>query len=124
MTGVQTCALPISTQASTNPTEPGLFQRWDWGTARDGFADTATPLRSAMVKNPHMKVLVMEGYYDLATPYAAANYTMDHLDLGPEYHANISFATYDTGHMVYLRESGLGKLMRDFEDFIGRTTHP
>ena len=113
-----------ATQASTNPTEPGLFQRWDWGTARDGFADTATPLRSAMVKNPHMKVLVMEGYYDLATPYAAANYTMDHLDLGPEYHANISFATYDTGHMVYLRESGLGKLMRDFEDFIGRTTHP
>ena len=42
-----------------------------------------------MIKNPYMKVLVMEGYYDLATPFAAANWTMDHLDLdrtvSPEY---------------------------------------
>jgi hypothetical protein len=37
-----------------------------------------------MIKNPYMKILVMEGYYDLATPFAAANWTMDHLDLGPK----------------------------------------
>jgi len=52
-------------------------------------------LREAIVKNPYLKVLVMEGYYDLATPYAAANYTIDHLDITSKYRANISFATYE-----------------------------
>jgi hypothetical protein len=42
----------------------------------------------------------MEGYYDLATPYFAANYSVDHLDLGPDYRKNISFAAYQAGHGV------------------------
>ena len=44
----------------------------------------------------------MEGFYDLATPFYAADYTIDHLNLGPQYRKNISFATYEAGHMVYL----------------------
>ena len=44
----------------------------------------------------------MEGYYDLATPYFAANYTFDHLNLGLDYRKNISFTTYEAGHMVYI----------------------
>lgn len=111
-----------ASEVSSSPDEPGLFRRWDWGPAREGFPDTATPLRAAMIKDPYLKVLVMEGYYDLATPYAAANYTMNHLDLGPQYRSNISFATYDAGHMVYLRESGLAKMTHDFEEFIDRTS--
>ena len=59
--------------------EPG-FQKWDWGDADKGFPNTGPGLREALTKNPYLKVLVMEGYYDLATPYAAANYTFDHLD--------------------------------------------
>src|ERR1700733_328714 len=47
---------------------------WDWGSASRGFADTASAMREAIVKNPYLKILVMEGYYDLATPYFAANY--------------------------------------------------
>src|ERR1700704_1939338 len=50
------------------------FQKWEWGNAVEGFPSTAGGLRSAMIKNPYMKILVMEGYYDLATPYAAANW--------------------------------------------------
>ena len=57
------------------------FQNWDWGNAVEGFPSTAGGLRSAMIKNPYMKILVMEGYYDLATPFAAADWTMDHLNL-------------------------------------------
>jgi len=89
------------------------FEKWDWGSSIKGFPDTATALREAMAKNPYVKVLVMEGYFDLATPYFAANYTMDHLDLGGKYRQNISFATYESGHMAYLTVESLRKMKAD-----------
>ena len=49
---------------------------WDWGSAGDGFADTSEALRSAFAKNPHMQLFVASGYYDLATPYFATEYTL------------------------------------------------
>jgi carboxypeptidase C (cathepsin A) len=94
------------------------FNKWEWGSAIKGFPDTATALRGAMVKDPYLKVLVMEGYYDLATPYAAANYTFAHLDLSEKYRANISFATYEAGHMVYLPMDGLKKMKSDEARFL------
>ncbi len=91
---------------------------WNWGSGIEGFPDTATALREAIVKNSYLKVLVMEGYYDLATPYSAANYTMEHLDLGAKYRQNISFATYDSGHMAYLPMDTLKKLKNDQTNFM------
>jgi carboxypeptidase C (cathepsin A) len=96
------------------------FQKWDWGEAVKGFPNTAPGLRAALVKNPYLKVLVMEGYYDLATPYAAANYSIDHLNLTPEYRKNISFATYEAGHMVYVEERSHAKMTKDLAEFIGK----
>ncbi|MFZ0684436.1 MAG: peptidase S10 [Terriglobales bacterium] len=97
--------------------QPG-FQSWEWGNAVEGFPSTAGGLRSAMIKNPYMKVLVMEGYYDLATPFTAANWTMDHLDLGTQYRQNISYGTYNSGHMVYVDRAEHDKMKKDLVDFM------
>jgi carboxypeptidase C (cathepsin A) len=97
--------------------QPG-FRTWDWGNAEEGFPSTAGGLRSAMIKNPYMKILVMEGYYDLATPFAAANWTMDHLDLDAKFRQNISYATYNAGHMVYIDRAEHDKMKKDLVDFM------
>lgn len=106
--------------------QSGVF---NWGPAvgprgnilGDGYQDTAAPLRAALVQDPHLKVLVMEGYYDLATPFAAADYTIDHLALPAKYRPNISFTQYECGHMVYLDEKSHDKMKRDFAKFIDET---
>jgi carboxypeptidase C (cathepsin A) len=104
------------------PSDQNFFENtWNWGSGIGGFPDTATALRQAMVKNPYLKILVMEGFYDLATPFYAADYTINHLNLNPQYRKNISFATYEAGHMVYLPVDGLKKLKTDEAGFMDKS---
>jgi carboxypeptidase C (cathepsin A) len=92
------------------------------GGGETGPPETVTPLREALVKDRYLKILNMEGYYDLATPYLAAWYTFDHLDLPPEFQKNISHAQFESGHMVYLDSKAHAKLKQDFANFIDGTT--
>src|SRR5258708_7417682 len=97
--------------------DPG-FQSRECGNAVEGFPSTAGGLRSAMIKNPYMKILVREGCYDLATPYAAANWTIDHLNLDGQFRQNVSYATYNSGHMVYIDRAEHNKMKKDLVDFM------
>ena len=108
--------------------QSGFFQ-WSFSAPQGGRGggnpfemETSTPLREAIVKDRYLKILNMEGYYDLATPYLAAWYTFDHLDLSPEFRKNISHAQYESGHMVYLDSKAHAKMKQDFANFIDATT--
>jgi len=58
-----------------------------------------------MAKNPYMKVFVASGYYDMATPYFATEYTLSHLELHPSLRGNISTGEYEAGpHDVHSEE--------------------
>ena len=80
----------------------------------NAYANYAEHLRAAMHKNPYLKVLVMSGYYDLATPYFASDYTVDHMQLDPKLRDNIRVAYYKAGHMMYVRTEDLAKFRQDY----------
>jgi carboxypeptidase C (cathepsin A) len=94
------------------------FDEWDWGVQRGGFPDTAQALKDAFDKNPFMKLFVGSGYYDLATPYFATQYTLNHMALDPAQHARISLGYYGAGHMMYIQDSSLGELKKDVSAFM------
>jgi carboxypeptidase C (cathepsin A) len=90
---------------------------WDYG-VQNGFGDTAGMLRNAFARNPYMKVMVAASYYDLATPYYAAEYTFNHMGLNPEMHGRISWSFYQSGHMLYIDSDSRAKFKHDVADFI------
>ena len=90
----------------------------NWKYQGGQFPDTSEGLRAAFAKNPFMRVLVAQGYYDLATPFQAAYYSLAHMGLDPSLRDNITIEEYEAGHMMYLHEASLAKLKGDFRDFI------
>ena len=78
-------------------------------------------LAFAMKANPNLKVQMHGGYYDLATPYFAAEYELRHLGLPPELARNIEVRLYPSGHMVYANAASLVALHDNASDFIART---
>lgn len=95
-----------------------LYKKWNWGSAREGHPDTSEALRSALAKNPHMRVFVASGLYDLATPYFATYYTLDHMGLTPEQRRRVVTDEYSAGHMMYIHEDMLAKLKKDVSSFL------
>ena len=91
-------------------------QAWEW--ERGKFPDTSEALRSALAKNPYLKVFIGRGYYDLATPHFAAQYTFSHMDINPELVSNLVTADYPAGHMFYLDLASLAKLKKDIVAFL------
>jgi carboxypeptidase C (cathepsin A) len=93
-------------------------ERWDWGSAGDGAPNTTEGLRKAFVRNPHMRVYIAKGYYDMATPLFAVNATFNHMALPKEAKANISDDYFEAGHMMYIEQNSLTKLRDDLRNFV------
>jgi carboxypeptidase C (cathepsin A) len=90
---------------------------WNWGT-NNNYVDTSTALRNALAKNPYLKIFVAMGYYDMATPYYAVEYTLNHISIDPLLLKNFSRSFYEAGHMMYIDEKSLNKLHSDVNKFM------
>ncbi|WP_322494599.1 S10 family peptidase [Chloroflexus sp.] len=91
---------------------------WSFNDHQNRYVDVAETLRRAMHRNPALRVHVASGYYDLATPYFATRYTLNHLALDPALRSQISESFYPAGHMMYIQETSLSALKAVLADFV------
>ncbi len=98
----------------------GRARPWNYSNVQNEYLNVAESLRSTLHKNPFMKVLICNGYYDLATPYFATEYTLDHMFLDPALRKNITMKYFQTGHMMYIHQPSLEQFTRDVEEFYGK----
>jgi carboxypeptidase C (cathepsin A) len=75
-------------------------------------------LNHAMIQKPKLRALVQQGYYDLATPYGATDYFLEHMELPNKLRSNITLKHYDAGHMMYLHPQSMKKFSLDLREFI------
>lgn len=101
----------------------GVGEDWDWmhtlpNGQRTLITNTAVDLATTMTLYPHMKVLVQQGYFDLATPHFVLDYVLSHMDLDEEQRARISVEMYEAGHMMYVHPPSLAKFKQDLAKFV------
>jgi carboxypeptidase C (cathepsin A) len=96
---------------------PSVGTDWNWSrrnAVRGGsFASTSDDLALAMRKNPHLRVFVASGYYDLATPFSVTEWSLAQMDAPRDVLARVTHRYYDAGHMMYTRPADLRKLRDD-----------
>jgi len=103
----------------------GAGGRWNWRRGGGGFFFPGAPnvqgdLVQAMISNPYMVVQVENGYYDMATPFFPAEFTMSHLGIPERLQKNITLKYYEAGHMMYLRDADRIALRDNLIEFIDR----
>ena len=101
----------------------GLYRDWDWlhelpSGQETLITNTAIDLATTMTLYPHMKVLVQQGYFDLATPFFVLDYVLNHMDLDAEQRARIEVEMYESGHMMYVHPPSLVKYKQDLARFV------
>jgi carboxypeptidase C (cathepsin A) len=118
-------ALGLPTDARYEVFSPDAHKAWNWQRASQlgtgdpgGFTTTGDDLARAMRRNPHMKVLVASGRYDLGTPYSASDWSLAQLDAPAEVLARVQHRYYDAGHMMYTRTADLAQLKTDLETWL------
>jgi carboxypeptidase C (cathepsin A) len=92
----------------------GNVRPWD----QTGNTAVAEVLRAAMTQQTYLKLLVICGYYDVATPFDGIEQTVNHMQLEPDVRKNVSFTYYEGGHMMYIDEKARHKLHDDVDNWI------
>jgi carboxypeptidase C (cathepsin A) len=100
---------------------------WDWkhkvpGGDRQMAVNSSIDLSQAMRQNPRLKLLSLNGYYDMATPFAGADYDLQHMELDPAVKANITYRYYPSGHMIYIEPGAAHQLRQDLDAFYDEAT--
>ncbi|MDB6113841.1 MAG: peptidase [Lacunisphaera sp.] len=99
----------------------GDVQPWNYNNVQNEYLNTAELLHRAMSRNTNLKVWVANGYYDLATPFFATDYTVRQMGLDPTVRGNINLTFYEGGHMMYMVPAELAKLKADATKFYANT---
>jgi carboxypeptidase C (cathepsin A) len=105
-----------------------IGSQWDWKhrlgnqSFFPGAPNVESDLVEALLDNPHLQVQVENGYFDMATPFFATEYTMDHLGLPEKLKGHIHQEYYTAGHMMYLHSDDLAKLKSNVASFIDSAT--
>ncbi len=98
-------------------------EAWRFHEHENRFVEVVETLRAAMVANPHLRIYVANGYFDLATPYFATEHTFHHLGLPAELEGNVTMGYYEAGHMMYVHPASLEKLGKELTAFV-RASRP
>lgn len=113
--------LGYKTPLTYRPSNDAVFPLWDFkhsnGNDFQLAADTSVDLAAAMRENPNLKLLAVNGLYDLATPFAGAEYDIGHMSLGPAELQNIRYTYYPAGHMMYIDPASAHQLKADLASF-------
>jgi carboxypeptidase C (cathepsin A) len=108
--------LGVDTEARYEVLSWDAHKAWNWNRGEEkgnGFACTSPDLSRALRRNPHLRVLVASGRYDLGTPYSATDWSLAQLDVPADVLSRVEHHYYDAGHMMYTRETDMMKLKRD-----------
>lgn len=98
---------------------------WNYANvAQNQYLDVAEDLKKAMSRNPYLKLWVCCGYYDLATPYYAAENVLHGMELDPSIRGNFRLTFYESGHMIYINHPSLLQFRKDATDFMQDALKP
>ncbi len=97
-------------------------QAWDYEDFKGRYVDTSEALRELLSRSRGTRVFVANGYYDLATPHFATEYTFSHMGLDPEVRKNVTMEYYEAGHMMYIHVPSLKDLAGHLRKFVTETS--
>ena len=99
-------------------------QPWSFQGYENRYVNVADALHDAMTQNAALRVFVANGYYDLATPFLATEYTFSHMQSDPKLRDHVSMGFYEAGHMMYTQLKSLEKLKQDIAKFMASSLPP
>lgn len=95
----------------------GKTSPWNYNNVQNKSLNVAESLRYAMHQNRSLKVHITSGYYDLATPYFATDYTVNHMFLDGDLKNNVTQSYYEAGHMMYINKTSMIKMKNEISAF-------